>query len=255
MIILGNAYRLDRIYSYLLRNGSATVDELAELFHVTPTTIRRDLLVLEEKMLIHRSRGMAYVTDSDNRDTSVIFGEEKKRIAIAASKLITNKMSLALDSGSTVEALCSQLIENEKFSDLNIVTHSLKVALLASSGKNFNVSLPGGAYVPGFDSLGGITVEEFYQNINADISILSSNGVYNCAGLTVSYPIQLQLKRLSARCGSRRVALLDSSKYMSRGIYVFCDFHDIDTLITVQTDENEAELERIAKTGVNIILA
>lgn len=164
-------------------------------------------------------------------------------------------MSLALDSGSTVEVFCSHLIECGQFKDLNIVTHSLKVALLASTGKKFNVSLPGGAYVPEFDSLGGITVEEFYQNINADISILSSNGVYNCSGLTVSYPIQLQLKRLSSKCGSRRIALLDSSKYMSRGIYVFCDFHDVDTLITVETDENGAELERIAKMGVNIVLA
>ena len=47
---MGNSYRIDRIYNLLLQRNSATVEELAQYFHVTPTTIRRDLLELEENL-------------------------------------------------------------------------------------------------------------------------------------------------------------------------------------------------------------
>ena len=49
---MGNAYRLDQIYNILLKKKSSTVEDLADSFHVTPTTIRRDLLELEEQGLI-----------------------------------------------------------------------------------------------------------------------------------------------------------------------------------------------------------
>ena len=54
---MGNSYRIDRIYNLLLQRNSATVKELAQYFHVTPTTIRRDLLELEDRKLIFRRRG------------------------------------------------------------------------------------------------------------------------------------------------------------------------------------------------------
>ena len=56
---MGNSYRIDRIYNLLLQRNSATVEELAQYFHVTPTTIRRDLLELEDRKLIFRNRGSA----------------------------------------------------------------------------------------------------------------------------------------------------------------------------------------------------
>ena len=70
----------------------------------------------------------------------------------------------------------------------------------------------------------------------------------------VSYPLQLSVKKYSALCADKRIALLDSSKFSRRGIYTFCDFQDIDILITVQTKENEAQLSRIADQGVEIVL-
>lgn len=249
---MSNAFRLDQIYTTLLRNGSATVEALASTFHVTPTTIRRDLLVLEERGLIYRSRGSAHAVDKDVT-TSDTFGNEKKRIAAAAAKFVSNGSTLSLDSGTTVSAIVNHLISDERIVDVDIITHSLPTALLAS--KSFNVSIPGGAVFKQLDSMLGIEVEEFYRKLNVDIAFLGSTGVFNCAGLTLSYPIQLTIKKAAAECADKRIAVLDSSKFIRRGIYVFCDWHDIDTLITVKTDENEAQLNRIAQMGVDIILA
>lgn len=249
---MDNSYRLDQIYTTLLRNGTATVEELANCYHVTQTTIRRDLLVLEEKKLIYRSRGAAHIIEN-NENSRDILHEEKERIARAACKFVTSGATLSLDSGTTINAVIRALLNDDQIADINIVSHSVSTALLAS--QRFNVSIPGGALFKQMDSMLGLEVEEFYSKINVDIAFVSSTGVYNCSGLTLSFPIQLPVKKAAAACADRRIAVLDSSKFIRRGIYVFCDWHDIDTLITVKTDENEAQLERIAKQGVKIVLA
>lgn len=249
--VLNNSYRLDQIYTYLLHKGSATVEELARKFCVTQTTIRRDLLVLEEQHMICRTRGAASLLDTEK--TSATFQEEKKRIAAAASQFIFSGMSLALDTGSTVSTFLDYIMNVTALSDINIITHSLRTAIQGS--KAFNVSIPGGSLVPNDDFMVGVEVEEFYKKVNVDVAFLGSTGVYNCAGLTVSYPLQLPAKKNFAACADKRIALLDSSKFIRRGIYVFCDFRDIDILVTIKTDENKEQLERIADFGVEIVLA
>ena len=248
---MGNTYRLDQIYSILLQKGSATVTDLAESFHVTPTTIRRDLLELEERKLIFRTRGSAFLLENGKYGSS-IFQEEKRRIGAAAAKYVSNGMSVALDSGSTVATLVDYLIDDPSLFNVDFVTHSPETAIRAC--RRFNVSIPGGSLLPNSEFMVGIEAEEFYKKINVDIAFLGSTGVYNCTGLTVSYPLQLSVKKYSALCADKRIALLDSSKFSRRGIYTFCDFQDIDILITVQTKENEAQLSRIADQGVEIVL-
>ncbi len=248
---MSNSYRLDQICTYLIHCDKASVDQLAEEFQVTPTTIRRDLLLLEERGLILRSRGYASIADTPCR-SPLFLEDEKRRIAKAASKLITADMALSLDSGTTVSTLVDELLARDDLDRLNIVTHSPAIAIQAS--KMFNVSLLGGSLLPNFDFVVGFDTEEYYRKIHVDLAILGSTSVYNCGGLTVSYPLQLNVKKCAAACASKRVALLDSSKYFRRGIYVFCEFSQLDTLITVETDENAQQLDLIAKEGVEIIL-
>lgn len=248
---MSNAYRLDQIYNTLLKNRTATVEDLAKSFHVTPTTIRRDLLELEERNLIYRTRGAAFLLETRMADAN-IFMEEKRRIAAAAASYVSNGMSIALDSGTSIMALACHMVDDPELTSVDFITHSPKVALEVS--KKFHVSLPGGALTPHLEFLVGQETEEFYKKINADVAFMGSTGVFNCAGLTVPNPLQLAVKQHSANCADKRIALLDSGKFSRRGIYVFCDFKDIDILITVKTKDNEAQLERIADLGVDIML-
>ena len=63
------------------------------------------------------------------------------------------------------------------------------------------------------------------------------------------------VKRALLSSASKKVALVDSSKFLSRGIYTYCSFRELDTLITVRTEENAPVLDEIAKQGVEIIAA
>lgn len=248
---MSNSLRLDQIYTLLLNNESATVEELAQAFRVTPTTIRRDLLVLEEQGLIYRRRGSAHIAESAERGVS-FFLDEKKRLARKAAGYIQREMSILLDSGTSTGALVDYLLEQEPVYNVNFVTHSPNHAIRLSS--KYPVSIPGGAILTDSHFIICSDIENFYHSVNVDLAILGSTGVYNCPGLTIGYPIELASKKASAQCAMRRIAILDSSKYYRRGIYVFCDFQDLDTLITVETEENRPELDRISKLGTEIIL-
>lgn len=248
---MSNSFRLDQIYTLLLHKERLTVDELAQTFKVTPTTIRRDLLVLEERNLIHRTRGAVTLSQDPRRSTDFLL-DEKKRIAAAASRFLSDTMSVILDSGTSVAAFVDYVIEGNDFDNINFITHSPQIALRVSN--KYAVSLPSGCLMPRSDYIVSYDVESFYRSVNADLAVLSSTGVYDCSGLTISFPLQLNVKKNAAMCANKRIALLDSSKYYRRGIYVFCDFHDIDTLITVETEENKQQLDRISRLGTNILL-
>lgn len=248
-----NSYRWNRIYSILLHQESATVEELAQTFGVTLTTIRRDLLEMESKGLVNRSRGIAYLPKGPESRNYMpnIFMDEKKKIAVVAATYVEQHMSVMLDTGTSTAVLLDYMLEQSRVTNLDIITYSPSIAIHAAN--TYRVSIPGGGLMPHSDFIVGNDAEEFFSKINADLAFLGSTGVYNCEGLTVSYPLQLGMKKRGSACASKRIALLDSSKYFKRGVYTFCNFRDLDILITVETDDNQAELERISKYGVEII--
>ena len=65
----------------------------------------------------------------------------------------------------------------------------------------------------------------------------------------------LDVKRSLMMCASRRVGLLDSSKFFTRGVYTFCTFDELDMLVTVRTEQNAWALDEIEKHNVKIVLA
>ena len=99
--------RQDKIFSMLESRGRMSVSDLAEYFQVTETTIRRDLITMEENHQIVRRRGFAELplqaaSGLRRRNT---FQEEKQRIARKAMELISYGTTLALDSGTSVAEL------------------------------------------------------------------------------------------------------------------------------------------------------
>ena len=247
------SYRMEKIYLLLLNRKKIAVTELAEIFQVTPTTIRRDLLSMEEKGVARRTRGYALACDDTERSMELdIFVDEKMRIAEAAKTFVKNRMSLALDAGRTVQTIAEALIETSNITGLDIVTNSLPIALKLSN--HFSVSMPGGTVLPQSAVLLGVDTESFFSSVNVDIAFLGTTGIDGCNGLTVSYPLHLSIKRHIVASASKTIAVLDSSKFFGRGIFTFCEFAKLDMMITVKTSENEHKLREIEKQGVELIL-
>lgn len=251
-----NDNRIEQIYKLLQTHEQVSVSHLATLLHVTETTIRRDLLVMEEKGLVQRRRGFAMLPSGTSLykfNPKDLFRDEKMRIAKKAASYVTANSSLALDSGSSVGSLVKCLIDTPNIRGLDIITSSLPVALAAC--ELFHVSIPGGFVLEGEHCVGGIDSIDFFKKVHADFAFLGSTGVFNSNGLTVSYPLMRSVKESLVSCATTKIALLDTSKYHSRGIYTFCDFETLDILITIETTENAPILDKIAKHNVEIVLA
>lgn len=250
--------RRNQILQMLREQKSAHVNRLAEYFHVTPTSIRRDLTYLEESGYITRSSGYAYLVPEPNilsiNTRNVMFNEEKKRIAKAAAGLVADGSSILMDSGSSTLALTEQLCESGR-RDLTIVTASIPIALKTAA--QYQVLMSGGIVQAADFSFVGPDADSYFRSVTVDTVFIGATGVRENVGLTASSPFLCSLKKQMLLAARRSVALLDSSKFATNGVNLFCRFDqgDIDTIVTVRTGENEQQLERLEQMGIEIILA
>src|SRR5579864_9553328 len=103
--------RHEHILRRLQEMGCVEVDELCNTLGASIATIRRDLEDLESRSLLRRTRGGAvpigplfyepFRHDSSFQDKVSSFAEEKRRIGLAASKLVNTGQKIALSGGTT----------------------------------------------------------------------------------------------------------------------------------------------------------
>src|SRR5271155_4958989 len=90
--------RANEILRLLLRHGKTSIEELTGIFGSSPASVRRDLVRLEERGLVHRTHGGAMLAEQVvyepfRFDESFLvredrFAKEKQRIATAAAALV-----------------------------------------------------------------------------------------------------------------------------------------------------------------------
>ncbi len=82
-----------------------------------------------------------------------------------------------------------------------------------------------------------------------------ANGFHDRLAVTCSSSEAYALKKSVLGLSLEKILLMDSSKFGKDGVYLFSTFAErkIQTIITVRTDENADELERIEKAGITII--
>lgn len=247
--------RQARILTRLLTQRVVRVDELATSLHVSPATIRRDLLELEQQGKLRRVHGGATASDKPfdeplfDAKTSIATAE-KEAIARAALALISPDDTLFLDGGSTILTLAQQLLP---LTNLTVVTNSLRVAQLFSSGGP-RMIVTGGECRRLSQTLVGPLSSPVFERVQLDWAFVGTIGLDLKEGLTTTDPNEAFTKEL-AISRARRVALLaDSSKF---GQTSFVRFGGIDQLTHLITDvaATPATLEPYRRSGINVITA
>ena len=111
------ARRHDRILSLLASHATLSAAALAERLSVTVQTIRSDLRMLDEEGAIRRRHGSAYLlTPGANigyQPRMAVARDEKARIGEAVAGIIPAGSSVALGTGTTVEACARALARHE----------------------------------------------------------------------------------------------------------------------------------------------
>lgn len=116
------------ILEYLQKQGKCSVEELAQYFDTTGTTIRKDLVILEHAGTVIRTYG-GVVLNKEESDPPIdhktlINTHKKELIAEAAVGFIHDGDSIILDAGSTVLQMVPLL---SRFNNITVMTNSLHI--------------------------------------------------------------------------------------------------------------------------------
>jgi DeoR family transcriptional regulator, fructose operon transcriptional repressor len=246
--------RQQRLESYLQRVEFASLDELSEDLDVSPSTIRRDLMVLEAKGTLRRTHGGARLvnpkTDEflfSERDTHQL--SEKEVIARAVAELIRPNQSVILDAGTTIYHVAKELEGKTP----HIITNSLPVANLYAANSRVEVVLSGGVIYPRLGVLVGPLAVEAFSKIHADVAIMSSGGI-TLEGVTNSHGLLIDIQRAMIAAVERVIFCLDHTKFGSKSMSFLCDLESIDVIVTNQGAPDEL-VQSLRAKGVEVIVA
>lgn len=214
--------------------GRVEVAELAEVFDVTPETVRRDLTALERQGLLRRVHGGAIVGDLLGFEPTLSVREtvhttEKARIAQAALAELPEEGAIALDAGSSTQRL-AELIPADRV--LTVVTNSIPIALTLAVRSNITLHLAGGRVRGRTLAAVDDAAIDFLHNVFVDVAFLGTNGVSAQRGLTTPDRAEAAVKRSFVKAARRCVVLADHTKFGSVHFAHFADLSEVDVVVT-----------------------
>jgi DeoR family transcriptional regulator of aga operon len=243
------------ILQRLEKDDKVNVSELSQQFNVSEVTIRKDLRYLEKKNILIRSRGGAMKRSLVNVDLSIYDRRKqniklKEAIGAAAANLIISGETILLDTGTTVMQLAKHL---PKKIEITVITNSVDITFRLAEYPNIRVIMPGGILRRNSLALVGEQAAESLREFCCDKYFLSADGIDLERGMMTTNIEEASLARINIRNSKKVIALIDSSKFQSKGIKLIASLSEIDTLITDSGVPFDI-LHEIRAMGVNVIV-
>jgi DeoR family glycerol-3-phosphate regulon repressor len=245
------SYRQQEILSSLSKVGRVGVTEIAAALEVSEETIRRDLKVLEEQGFLRRIYGGAVPPRLDEErpllERSKINSREKARVAALALPLVSDGLSIFIDTGTTTLAFARKLLGR----NLTVTTNSVNVALLLGTGPT-RVNLTPGTLRPKDNALVGYETIAYTRRLFFDIAFM---GIAACdaeRGWMDYEEHESNLRRALKGQARRAVLLADSRKFgRQANLYTF----GLDEVLTVVTDKAPPSpfMDILAKNDIELI--
>lgn len=252
--------RAKEILRLLLSHGKTSVEELTELFHTSPASIRRDLVRLEERGLVHRTHGGAMLAgqiyepfrfDASFHVREGRFTPEKQRIALAAADLVQENEAIGFTAGTTTTHVARAL---RLRAGLHVITNAVNIGMELSSSNGLDTTLTGGCMRwPGAFSLIGPTAIESLNAVVLDKAFIGVCGVDPQHGATTIEADEAAVFRTMSRRSKQVIVVADSSKVGMTSPAVICPVTDIDILIT-DDGVSEAAVKAFEKCDVRVLI-
>ncbi|MEW9799695.1 DeoR/GlpR family DNA-binding transcription regulator [Alteromonas sp. CYL-A6] len=241
--------RRDAIVTLVNQRGAMQVDTLARQFSTSEVTIRKDLSVLAEAgRLVRQLGGAAPLPGSANqRHINLV----KQRIGEAAAALIGDNTKLAIDSGSTTEALIPHLSAHKQ---LIVMTNSLNIAnALVNSPNDPSLLMTGGTWDPHSRSFQGAMAENTVAAYSFDIAFVGASGIDIDRGTTTLNELT-GLSRAMAEGARQVVVMAESKKLNERMPNLELSWSQISVLVT-DDGITEQQKKKIESQGVRVDIA
>jgi DeoR family transcriptional regulator, aga operon transcriptional repressor len=248
--------RQTKILHYLTQHHYLEVAQLSHLLQVSPSTIRRELTLMEKVGLLIRSHGTArlpnpirYEDDYENRAAHQV--EAKRKIAAAAKGLIRPGQVVGLSGGTTSTSLARQL---RTMKEITIVTNAVNIALeLQGQGGN-RVMVTGGFLNQNSYELVGDLVTQSLRNVHLDLAFLGASGLHIEFGFSMADEPEAVVGRAFKATAAQTIILADHTKIGKVNFVRFCALAEIDLLITDDGISSE-QREALAGAGLQVLVA
>lgn len=245
--------RREQILQYLKENKTIKTEELAELLHTSPLTIRRDLQALEEEGLVRRHYGGAILIEdldsiNNNSETSPVnYTKQKSAIAKYASNLIEDGDTIFINTSSTA-LLILEYLGNKR---VVVVTNNGK-ALQSTIGPNVELVLTGGQVYGRKQSMVGDFATHILSKITASKCFLGVSGIEAHSGISTSVLQEtLVNKEMINRCNGPVYILTDSSKVGRHHNFSSGDIDKVSHIIT-DSDISTEDIETFQQVGIEV---
>jgi DeoR family transcriptional regulator of aga operon len=223
----------------LTASDGIAVEEMCVSFGVSPSTIRRDLQVLESHGLVRREHGgaisleplfyEAFSNDSSFQEQVRKESAEKRRIGLAAAELIRDGDTIAISAGTTTTQVARSIPLDRS---VTLFTNAVNMAMEFSRRDKLVVALTGGVMRGSWFSLIGPEAVEVAQRKICNTLFLGVGGISIESGLTDFHPEEAAVNRVFWERSKRRIVVADHTKFGIVAPNVVANLNLIDTLIT-----------------------
>lgn len=243
--------RQQAIVEYLDSAGACSYQDLSLRMGVSEMTIRRDIdkLVLLGGLIktlggVQTAHAPNQFYESPIRERLLNHREEKEQIAKAALEQIAPNQTIFLDGSTTCLILARRLAKIGL--PLTVVTYSALVCREFTGTTETIVYSLGGQFDPASGCFIGHLAEEAARQFFVDTAFYSTKGFVPDEGTFESSIATFRIKQIMAEQSTRRVLLVDHTKFGQRSL---CKVLDIAQIHDVLTDappsaDHRTSLER-----------
>ncbi|WP_028391425.1 DeoR/GlpR family DNA-binding transcription regulator [Bacillus cihuensis] len=239
------------ILALLKEQGTIKLQDLVEQLQASESTIRRDLVQLEEMKALKRVHGGAALLKQKGIEPSLNEKRyanhlEKQQIGRLAASYIDNDDCVYLDAGTTV----FEMIPFIKEKNVTVLTNGLMhIPLLMEA--DIKTFLVGGKLKVATNAIVGSQAVQFLSDYRFDKCFLGMNGIHPDYGLTTPDPDEALLKMRAIQLSNKSYVLADSSKLYETTFAKVAAIEEA-TIITDVNDE-EAVLSLQKHSNVKVV--
>lgn len=228
------AIRKDEILSLLNQYNYLSVEFLSNKLHISQSSIRRDLAILEAQGLVKRSHGGVRSLSENNTLTPRELRMQenatlKRMICQRAAELIKDGDTIFID-GSTTCLYLVDFLENKK--NITILTNNLKLASMLEHSTNITVYCTGGLLRLNELVAMGAIAESTCRYMHTNIMFFSARAVDENGIITDLNEPEVVVRQIAMENTDKVVFLCDSSKFNKHSTFTVCDVKDADYIIT-----------------------
>ena len=220
--------RLAEMEAYILRHGSATMEELRDAFGVSMNTVRRDVTELLKTGGIEKVYGgVRSATQNAIQAAYPKPGGSKRAICFEAAKLVKDGDIVFIDSGTTTV----QIIEAIKDRNVTVITNNIQVMTKALDYENIRViMLPGEVHRKTL-SITGEDSAEYLSHMNTNIAFMAATGA-SMTGVANSSPLEYSIKKAAVAHAEQAVLLVAGSKFGTTSLLIYAGLDKFQTVVT-----------------------